>query len=202
MPTTHEHDVLHDDLPVVLTYNLALGFERMVLEYQDRIYAFACRMLGSPRDAEEVAQDAFVRAYRALVTYPPERIRALRVRPWLYQIALNVARNRLASPATRAAGDLSLDTLSDALGESVSPPDPAPGPERAAEAAELRGEVGCAIATLAPQFRVAVVLRHVEGFHYAEIAELLGQPIGTVKANIHRGTRQLRERLRREPVEV
>ncbi len=69
-------------------------FEELVTAYQDRLYSFALRLTGRREDAEEVAQDAFVRAYRALGGYPAERVRAMALRAWLYQITLNVARNR------------------------------------------------------------------------------------------------------------
>src|SRR2546428_13437090 len=70
-------------------------FERLVREYQDRLYSFAHRLTGNSEDAEEIAQDAFVRAYRAMKTYPTERIRTLSLKAWLYRITLNVARNRM-----------------------------------------------------------------------------------------------------------
>ena len=70
-------------------------FEQLVRTYQDRLYGFALRLTDSRQDAEESTQDAFVRAYRALERYPAERRRELRLRPWLYQIALNVVRNRV-----------------------------------------------------------------------------------------------------------
>ena len=66
----------------------------LVVAYQDRLFSFALRLTGRREDAEEVAQDAFVRAYRALGAYPAERIRTMALRAWLYQITLNVARNR------------------------------------------------------------------------------------------------------------
>ena len=68
-------------LEAALARDLEGCFERMVREYQDRLYSFAHRLAGNPQDAEEIAQDAFVRAYRALKTYPAERIRARRSRP-------------------------------------------------------------------------------------------------------------------------
>src|SRR5260370_3188779 len=74
-------------------------FEHLVRTYQDRLYGFALRLTGSRQDAEESTQDAFVRAYRALQGYAEDRRRALRLRPWLYQITLNVGRNRARRPA-------------------------------------------------------------------------------------------------------
>ena len=83
-----------DTLEAALARDLDGTFERLVRDYQDRLYSFACRLARNPEDAEEIAQDAFVRAYRALKTYPAERIRALSLKAWLYQITLNTARNR------------------------------------------------------------------------------------------------------------
>src|SRR5689334_24732288 len=70
-------------------------FERLVHDHQDRIFALGLALTGNRHDAEEVAQDTFLRAYRAVVAYPPERIRDLKQRAWLHQIALNVFRNRV-----------------------------------------------------------------------------------------------------------
>ena len=84
-------------------------FEAVVLAHQDRLYSIALRMLGDPRDAEEAAQDAFVRAYRALAGYDPARIRELRLRPWLATIVLNLCRSRLGRRPAAGRGPLSLD---------------------------------------------------------------------------------------------
>jgi len=78
-------------------------FEALVLAHQNRLYTIALRLLGDPRDAEEVAQDALVRAYRALQTYEPPRIRDLRLRPWLAAIVVNLARNKRRRRADRVA---------------------------------------------------------------------------------------------------
>ena len=82
-------------LPAALATDLDGSFEALVTHFQDRLFTFALRLTGRREDAEEVAQDAFVRAYRALKTYPPERVRAMALKAWLYQVTLNVARNRL-----------------------------------------------------------------------------------------------------------
>ncbi len=83
------------ELPMCLSADLEGSFERLMQAYQDRLYSFALRLSGNPQDAEEIVQDAFVRAYRALQGYPAGRIQALALRPWLYQISLNVFRNRV-----------------------------------------------------------------------------------------------------------
>ncbi len=179
------------DLPAALAADLDGNFEQLVLTYQDRLYAFALRLTGSPQDAEEIAQDTLVRAYRALVTYPAQRLRELIVRPWLYQIALNVVRNRRRRrplqlvPLGEAGDGMEVD-LEDDKGER---------PDAALEQAELRDRLGALVAALPERYRLSVVLRHVQGLGYAEIAALLRQPVGTVKANVHRGLRLLREGL-------
>ncbi len=192
------NDELTERLTAALARNLDGAFETLVRAYQHRIYGFALRLAGNPSDAEEVAQDAFVRAYRALATYPGERIRALSVRPWLYQIALNVARNHLRDHASARRGALiPLDGgAEDGTAGRIEPEDdPAGRPEAMAEAGERQRELAARLAALPTRYRAAVVLRHVEGFSYAEIATLLGQPVGTVKANVHRGVQLLRAAL-------
>lgn len=188
------NDELTERLTADLARDLDAAFERFVRAYQHRLFGFALRLANSAPDAEEIAQDAFVRAYRALVGYPPERIRALALRPWLYQIALNVWRNRVRG--RRVPPPVSLDVGEEEGARRVELEDsPAGRPEALAEADEWRRELGARVAALPDRFRVAVVLRHVEGLSYAEIAALLGQPVGTAKANVHRGVVLLRAAL-------
>jgi RNA polymerase sigma-70 factor (ECF subfamily) len=187
-----------EELVLALAANPGQAFEALVLHWQQRVYAFALRLTASPQDAEEIAQDTFVRAWRALSQWPPERIRAMRMRAWLYQIALNVFRNRVAR---RSLPIVPLDAPD---GRPAYEPadDWRERPDVAAESAELGRQVAASLVALPAHMRVAVVLRYVEGFTYREIAEMLEQPEGTVKAHVHRGTRQLRDSLRRERVEV
>jgi RNA polymerase sigma-70 factor, ECF subfamily len=179
------------DLPGALAADVDGNFEQLVLAYQDRLYTFALRLTGSPQDAEEIAQDAFVRAYQALVTYAAQRVRDLALRPWLYQITLNVFRNRRRRrppqlvPLDEASAGMNLELEDDKVER----------PDAALEHAELRGRLGALVAALPERYQLSVVLRHVQGLEYAEIAALLRQPIGTVKANVHRGLRLLREGL-------
>jgi len=155
-------------------------FEKMVREHQHRIYAVGFALTGNRHDAEEVAQDTFLRAYRALATYPPDRIRELKQKPWLHRIAVNVVRNRVRGAKLRTAE----------LNGSES--DSTPGPEsRALQRAEM-DDLACRLASLPPRFREAVVLRHVHEMSYEEVAEALDQPVGTVKSNVHRGLKLLR----------
>jgi len=155
-------------------------FERLVRDNQDRVYALGLALTGNRHDAEDVAQDTFLRAYKALAGYPPERIRELKQRPWLHRIAVNVVRNRVRGVRPRL------------VELNGSEPDRGIGPEedvlQRAEIDELASRVAC----LPPRYREAVVLRHVQELTYAEVADALGQPVGTVKANVHRGLKMLR----------
>jgi RNA polymerase sigma factor (sigma-70 family) len=172
------------ELTLGLAADLTSGFEALVHAYQHRLYTFALAMSGEPADAEEVAQDALLRAHTALRRYPPERIRALRLSSWLHQIALNVFRNRVRRRALR------LVPL-----EPESPvADTAPGPERQALSRAALRELANLVSGLPEHQRSAVVLRCVQGMPYAEVAALLGQPEGTTKANVHRGLQALRRR--------
>ena len=155
-------------------------FERMVHEHQHRVFALGLALTGNRHDAEEVAQDTFLRAYRALVTYPPDRIRELKQKPWLHRIALNVVRNRVRGVRPRL------------VELNGSEPDQAPGPEAGALLKLEIDALAVRVAGLPARYRDAVVLRHVQELTYAEAADALGQPVGTVKSNVHRGLQLLR----------
>jgi len=187
---------------------LDAAFESLVRVYQDRLFAFALRLCASRPDAEEIAQDAFVRAYQALASYPAERILALRLRPWLYQITLNLWRNHTRSQRRHHPPTDSLDSPrhddSDGANHAAAPVDPADEdasaqPEQALDHAEQRAELGAIVAALPVRYRAAVVLRHIEGLSYVEVSQSLAQPIGTVKANVHRGVALLRAALTAPP---
>ena len=174
-----------------LVVDLDGHFEQLVRTYQDRLYGFALRLTGSRQDAEESTQDAFVRAYRALAGYDAERRRALRLRPWLYQITLNVVRNRVRRPAHITV------SVDGALGDRLAARTDEQ-PERVAVHAETQAQLAIALARLPTRYGAAVVLRYVQGLSYAEAAAVLDQPVGTTKSDVHRGLRLLRVALQPE----
>jgi RNA polymerase sigma-70 factor (ECF subfamily) len=184
------------DLTRALARDLDGAFERLVVTHQDRLYTIALRMLHDSRDAEEVAQDAFVRAYRALASYDAERIRELQLRPWLTTIVLNLCRNRarrfapLTQPLDGDDGRPGPATWLVAAYRGGSPHDTAIRRESARAWASLVGG-------LPLRYRTAVVLRHVDGLSYAEMSIALGRPEGTLKAQVHRGLALLRAALER-----
>jgi RNA polymerase sigma-70 factor (ECF subfamily) len=189
-------------LAAALADDLDGSFETLVLAHQDRLYSIALRMLGDPGDAEEAAQDALVRAYRAMASYDAARILELRFRPWLATIVLNLCRSRLARRPARARGALSLD---EPLPGHLEPrADERRGPAATADARSAALDWAGLLLTLPPAYRSAVVLRHVDGLSYPELALALDRPEGTVKAQVHRGLAMLRtafeaaQRLERE----
>ena len=162
-------------------------FETLVRAHVDRCHAIALRMTGNPHDAEEIAQDALVRAYRALSGYDTDRIRELKVRPWLATIVLNLCRNRARS---RPAPVTPIDALVDAGREPAAGTDA--DPVTAALASATRERLAAHLAQLPERYRVPIVLRHVDDLSYAELSAVLGRPEGTLKAQVHRGLAMLR----------
>jgi len=174
---------------ILLGENLDANFELFMRTYQDRLYSFALRLSGNAQDAEEIVQDAFVKAYRALQGYPAERIREMALRPWLYQITLNTFRNRVRGKRLRTV------SIDDGVSDNEDwdlVDHERRGPAAAAEHEETQARLAALLMALPDRYRAAVVLRYVEGLSYAELAEVLGQPIGTAKANVHRGLQKLR----------
>ena len=185
-------------LAIALAEDLDAAFEALVRAHVDRCHAIALRITGSPEDAEEVAQDALVRAYRALRGYDADRIRDLRLRPWLAAIVVNLARNRLRRRRS-AAPQTPLGPLLDAGAEprAQSVQEPAALIERRA----TRERLAVLLAALPERYRIPVVLRHVNDLSYAELAEVLGRPEGTLKAQVHRGLALLRAAAEAEGLE-
>ena len=162
----------------------AAAFETLVITHQHRVFGVALRMLGSRAEAEEIAQEVFLRAHRAIADFRGDA----RLGTWLYAIASRLCLNRLASPDRRVArGD---DVLVDV---PASTPDAA----AAAERAELDAALRAAIAELPDERRLVLVLRDVEGLSYEQIAEALALDLGTVRSRLHRARMQLKEKLER-----
>lgn len=160
------------------------AFEELVTTYQHRVFGVALRMLGSRAEAEEIAQEAFLRAHRAVVSFRGDA----RLGTWLYGIASRLCLNRLSSPDRRMArGDAALADV------------PATTPDAAAEVerAELDAALRTAIEELPNEQRLVLVLRDVEGLSYEEIADALALVPGTVRSRLHRARMQLKEKLER-----
>lgn len=163
-------------------------FPTLAERHVDRLYTIGLRLLGERRDAEEVAQDALVRAYRAIASYDRDRTATLELRPWLARITVNLARNRRRTLADRRP-PASLGALLDGGFEPLAAD---PGPEAAGLRREARDRWAARLLRLPAAYRTAVVLRHVDGLSVREISIALDRPEGTIKAQVHRGLRLLR----------
>lgn len=177
------------DLLELLATDLDRYFQQLVLSFQQRLYAFALRQTGSPQDAEDIVQEAFIRAYHALADYPAERIRVMKLQPWLYKITLHIFYRH--SRGTRLQF-MPLDLSEDSTLLEIED-DEHEQPEKVLEDRENLHELEALVSRLPEQYRVAVSCYYFEELSYREIAELLNQPVGTVKSNVHRGTLLLRK---------
>jgi RNA polymerase sigma-70 factor (ECF subfamily) len=169
----------------------AAGFEAEALESIHRLYRTALRLARNPADAEDLVQETYLKAFRAAHRFEP----GTNLRAWLFTILHNTARNRLRDRARDAVvvDSETVERVADAWAAHA-----ASGPETP-EARLLREaldpDVQAAVDGLPDAFREAVWLRDVEEFSYAEIAEMLEIPVGTVMSRISRGRRMLFERL-------
>ena len=167
-----------ETLPDRLAEDLDGAFAALVAAIKDDVFTAALRWSGNRAAAEDIAQEAFLRAYSALGRYDAERVRKLHLRAWLLRIALNVFRNELRRASRRPATEPLADGL--LVVEGGRAPD------------DLASTI---VLALPDEQRVPVVLRHVLGLSFEEIAEILGRPEGTVKAQTSRGIRRLRDSL-------
>lgn len=161
------------------------AFGCLVRKYQDRLYNTMLHVVGSPDDARDVVQDAFVKAFLKLETFR----RSSAFYTWLYRIAFNTA----MSGVRRRRPIRSLDQRREAGQE---PLDASAAPSERLEREELAEQVRAALDTLSDEHRLVVVLRDVDGRGYDEIAEILEVPVGTVRSRLHRARMQLREQLK------
>lgn len=162
------------------------AFGELTKLYQRRAYAIAYGFVGNREDALELAQEAFVRAYRAMSRFDTR----LPFYPWLYRIVKNTCLNHLKK--RRRRGETSLDGLMESGFDAVSP---GPGPERQAALGDLRVSIAVALEALNADHREIITLRHVHELSYREIAECLNIPQGTVMSRLHAARRSLRTAL-------
>ncbi|MCI0679088.1 MAG: RNA polymerase sigma factor [Actinobacteria bacterium] len=164
-----------DELNHSLAVDVAGAFPTVVERLGGRLYWGLRRISGSHQEAEDLAQETLIRAYKALVDYPEERVIALRLDPWIWTIALNLGRNHIRDRARRPRF---VGLVDDVASDDPEPVD--------------TGVWDARLSRLSAPQRTAVVLRHVVGMGIEEISEATGRPSGTVKADIHRGLTRLR----------
>jgi RNA polymerase sigma-70 factor (ECF subfamily) len=157
-----------------------LLFPRLVRAHTGDVWTTALRLTGSRADAEDLVQEVFAAAWSSMSTWPSSRLTSLQPRAWLVTITLNLWRNGLRTSSRRPRTTALLDH------DAAVPPD-----DRLDEVERL----AALVAVLPEAYRAPVVLRHVVGLSYAEIAEALDCPPGTVKAQVSRGLALLRKEI-------
>lgn len=173
----------------------ATAFDGLVERYSGRAYQIAYGVLGNREDAEEVAQDVFVRIHRALPRFRGDS----EFTTWMYRIAMNLARNKYRWNKCRGAQkNISLDAPGEGRDEPAAPPElPSDEiqPDQQLANDELNRDIADQMGSLTPLYREALVLRNVQEMSYEDIAELLGCKLGTIKSRIARAREELRRRL-------
>jgi len=169
------------------------AFGMLVEQYQDRIYGYVFRMLHDSDEAEDVAQEVFIRAYQNLAGFRE----AASFPTWLYRIATNLAIDAARARKSRRTNSFSLDEPVETDEGEMQRQLPAdmPGPVDLVESSELQRTVAEAIAQLSAKLRTVITLYDIEGLSYKEIAEVLGCPVGTVKSRLFNARNQLRDKL-------
>ena len=158
------------------------SFAEIVRLHQGVVYNVAYRMLGNAEDAEDAAQDAFIRAYQFFDKFDLERPLA----PWLKRITVNVCLNRIK--AVKPASSLD---------DNLPPPkDPKPGPETQTVTRQGQERIRAAIVSLPPQYRAVIELRHFQELSYDEIAHTLKRPLSGVKSDLFRARKLLAKQLK------
>jgi RNA polymerase sigma-70 factor (ECF subfamily) len=166
------------------------AFDLLVLKYQHKIFAVISRFIRDHAEVQDVAQDAFIKAYRALPNFRGESA----FYTWMYRIAINTAKNYLVARNRRPpASDVDVDDAeffagNDAMHEMNTP-------ERNLLRDELQAVIDQAFRDLPEDLRMAVTLREIDGLSYEEIAEAMDCPIGTVRSRIFRAREAIDKRI-------
>ena len=180
-----------EDLVAAVRAGEATAFDQLMLRWDRKIRGAAYRVLGSDDEAREVTQEAFLRAFRHLQSFKEEA----RFSSWLYQIALNLCRDRLRR--RRGREFVSLDEVAETAPAGLRSE---PSALELVEAKDLSRVIAVAVEALSEEQREVVVLKEYQGLTFPEIAEVLGVPVSTVKTRLYRALSQLRVRLERRGI--
>jgi RNA polymerase sigma-70 factor (ECF subfamily) len=166
------------------------AFGELVLRHQDRLFNALAHLLGSPHDAADVAQDAFVLAYRNLSSFQGKSA----FYSWLFRIAYNAAVN---FRRRERSDKRSVETRRQQSGEEPVDGRAGADPGESLQTDERRRAVQTALSEMADDYRCALVLKEIEGLPYEQIAEVMQCPVGTVRSRIHRARQEMRGKLER-----
>lgn len=167
------------------------AFDVLVLKYQFKIVKLISRYVHDPSEAMDVAQEAFIKAYRALSSFRGESA----FYTWLYRIAINTAKNYLVAQGRRPPGS-DIDAAEAEQFDGAMLLKEHDTPERLLLRDEIEATVFRAIESLPDDLRTAITLREIEGLSYEEIAQAMGCPIGTVRSRIFRARESIDNKLR------
>lgn len=167
------------------------AFTELVRRFQGRVTNLIARVLNDRESSDDLAQEVFVRVFVHRRNYR----RGSKFTTWLFTIAANLAKNEIRR-RVRKRNWFSLDALQEILNDgAIQLADPTEGQEPALQRAQLQEAIGRAIATVPEKYRVALVLRDIEGFAYEEIGQMLRIPGGTVRSRINRARSMLKRKL-------
>ncbi|MEW6108039.1 MAG: sigma-70 family RNA polymerase sigma factor [Nitrospirota bacterium] len=165
------------------------AFEQLVLKYEDKIYNLCRHMLGNAHDAEDAAQDVFLKAYQNLNKFRPEAS----LHTWLYRIAVNTCIDYRRKPFFESLFKSSKE--GDEFVEEL--PADSPSPDRLYESKQISNAIQLALGRLSERLRMVILLKEIEGLSYEEIADVLDVSIGTVKSRISRAREELKKLLKK-----
>ncbi|MEM1206607.1 MAG: sigma-70 family RNA polymerase sigma factor [Acidobacteriota bacterium] len=175
-----------EDLVVEALAGSAAAFEGLLRRYQRPVLSLVTRMVRDPALAEDLAQDAFIRAFRNLGSFDSSR----KFKSWLFKIAHNRTIDHLRRRQPREVPLEQTSASGEEMWEVLEAPEEE-SPHRRAESRELASEVDRALSQLRPSYREVLLLRFQQGLAYHEIAEVTGLPMSSVKVQLHRGRKQL-----------
>lgn len=168
------------------------AFDLLVVKYQRKIQRLLSRILRDQSDIDDVMQEAFIKAYRALPQFRGESA----FYTWLYRIAINTARNWLAAQGRRPSAPAGNQNVEGETFYEIDNLTDNNTPESALASQEIAGTVNAAIEQLPEELRTAIVLREIDGLSYEEIAQTMDCPIGTVRSRIFRAREAIAAKLR------
>jgi RNA polymerase sigma-70 factor (ECF subfamily) len=168
------------------------AFDLLVLKYERKIFRLLARIIHNPSEIEDVAQEAFIKAYRALPQFRGDSA----FYTWLYRIAINTARNWLAASGRRPSAPQAIETEEGETFNEIDNLTDIATPESMVASREIAETVNAAIEELPEELRNAIVLREIEGMSYEDIAQSMDCPVGTVRSRIFRAREAIAARLR------
>lgn len=168
------------------------AFGLLVSKYQRKLARLLSRLIRDPAEVEDVAQEAFIKAYRALPSFRGESA----FYTWLYRIGINTAKNYLVSQGRRAPTTTEFDSEEAETFDDGDQLRDINTPERMLQSKQIGETVNSAMEALPEELRTAIVLREIEGLSYEEIASIMECPIGTVRSRIFRAREAIADKLR------